>query len=113
MDDEQQLPTRERILAAGAAIIADEGVTAHLSVRAVAARAGVSTGSLRHHFPTQQQLRDELMRRIYEWLVPADSIEDTSIPPRERLLCSGLPRMRLLCSIPSWSRASHPLGQCP
>ena len=86
MDDEQQLPTRERILAAGAAIIADEGVTAHLSVRAVAARAGVSTGSLRHHSPTQQQLRDELMRRIYEWLVPADSIEDTSIPPRERLV---------------------------
>ena len=86
MGEEQQPPTRERILAAAASIIGEEGIAAHLSVRAVAARAEVSTGSLRYHFPTQQQLRDELMQRIYEWMVPATRIDDTSIPARDRLM---------------------------
>lgn len=83
---EQELSTRERILAAAAAIISEEGVTARLSVRAVAGRAGVSTGSLRHHFPTQHELREELMRRIYDWMVPDDRIHDAALPARDRLV---------------------------
>lgn len=86
MTDEKSQSTPERILAAAAAIIGEEGLTARLSVRAVAARAGVSTGSLRHHFPTQQVLRDEVMRRIYDWIAPAEIIHDTSIPARDRLV---------------------------
>ncbi|UFU06306.1 TetR/AcrR family transcriptional regulator [Ruania halotolerans] len=86
MNDDQRPPTRERILAAAAAIISEEGLAARLSVRAVAARAGVSTGSLRHHFPTQRELRDEVMRRIYGWIAPGDTIHDTSLPVRERLI---------------------------
>ncbi|WP_193107292.1 TetR/AcrR family transcriptional regulator [Brachybacterium sp. FME24] len=86
MNDHQQTSTRERVLAAAAAIIGEDGVTAHLSVRAVAARAGVSAGSLRHHFPTQQGLRDEIMRRVYDWMLPESSIRDTTIPARERLV---------------------------
>lgn len=78
--------TRERILAAAAAIIGEDGITARLSVRAVAARAEVSAGSLRHHFPTQQELRDEVMRRVYDWMLPESSIDDHSVPARDRLV---------------------------
>ncbi|GAP80049.1 MULTISPECIES: TetR/AcrR family transcriptional regulator [Brachybacterium] len=78
--------SRERILAAAAAIIAESGVTARLSVRAVAARAGVSAGSLRHHFPSQQALRDEVMRRIYDWMMPEVDLHDTAVPARDRLM---------------------------
>ncbi|MBE3001945.1 TetR family transcriptional regulator [Nocardiopsis sp. HNM0947] len=78
--------TRERILEAAAGILREDGVAARLSVRTVASRAGVSVGSLRHHFPTQQKLRDEVMRRIYDWIVPADRIDDTSLPARDRLV---------------------------
>ncbi len=47
--------TRERILAAAGAIAHDVGL-AHLSLEAVAARAGVSKGGLLYHFPTKQAL---------------------------------------------------------
>ncbi|MFC8840820.1 TetR/AcrR family transcriptional regulator [Streptomyces griseoincarnatus] len=79
------MDTRERILKAAAEMIAED-VTAKLSVRAVAARAGVSTGSLRFHFPTQRALQDSLLARIYGHLLPGDPIQDRSLPPRERLL---------------------------
>lgn len=80
--------TRERILAAAAEILREDGITARLSVRAVASRAGVSVGSLRHHFPTQVALRDEIMRRIYDWLAPGDEIGDPTIPARDRLVAA-------------------------
>ncbi|MEV8129071.1 TetR/AcrR family transcriptional regulator [Streptomyces sp. NPDC085944] len=79
------MDTRERILQAAAEMLAED-VTAKLSVRAVAARAGVSTGSLRFHFPTQRALQDSLLTRIYEHLLPGDPIRDRALPPRERLL---------------------------
>lgn len=85
---QQEMPTRERILAAAAAIIGEDGVAARLSVRAVAARAEVSSGSLRHHFPTQQGLRDEVMRRIFDWVMPESGIGDTTVPARDRLVRS-------------------------
>jgi AcrR family transcriptional regulator len=77
--------TRERILKAAAEMIAEDA-TATLSVRAVAARAGISTGSLRFHFPTQRALQDELLTRIYEHFIPDDPIRDTSRPARDRLV---------------------------
>ncbi|MGW2212098.1 TetR/AcrR family transcriptional regulator [Streptomyces sp. NPDC001781] len=79
------METREKILQAAAEMIAED-MAAKLSVRAVAARAGVSTGSLRFHFPTQRALRDSLLARIYEHLLPGDPIRDRALPPRERLL---------------------------
>ncbi|WP_405550268.1 TetR/AcrR family transcriptional regulator [Streptomyces globisporus] len=79
------METREKILKAAAEMIAED-VAAKLSVRAVAARAGVSTGSLRFHFPTQRALQDSLLARIYEHLLPRDPIRDLSLAPRERLL---------------------------
>lgn len=82
------LDTRERILAAAAAILAEDGITARLTVRAVAARAGVSIGSMRYHFPTQQELRDQVMERVGDWLAPTEWMRDASLPGRERLLRS-------------------------
>lgn len=63
-----------------------EDITATLSVRAVAARAGVSTGSLRFHFPTQRALQDEVLARIYEHFLPDDPIRERSLPARDRLV---------------------------
>ncbi|GAA3767442.1 TetR/AcrR family transcriptional regulator [Micromonospora maritima] len=77
--------SRERILAAAAAMIAED-LTARLSVRAVAARAGVSTGSLRFHFPTQRALQDAVLARISDWMFPDDPIHDRSLPARDRLV---------------------------
>lgn len=79
------METRERILEAAAEMMA-ENMAAKLSVRAVAARAGVSTGSLRFHFPTQRDLQDSLLSRVYGRLLPGDPIRDLTVPPRERLL---------------------------
>jgi AcrR family transcriptional regulator len=77
--------TKERILKAAAEMIAED-VTTTLSVRAVASRAGVSTGSLRFHFPTQRALQDEVLTRIYQHFIPDDPIRDPSRPARDRLV---------------------------
>lgn len=62
-------------------------MTARLSVRTVAFRAGVSTGSLRHHFPTQQALRNAVLGRIYDWTVTgAEDIRDATRPARDHLV---------------------------
>ncbi|WFE26627.1 TetR/AcrR family transcriptional regulator [Solwaraspora sp. WMMD791] len=83
--DDRSTGSRERILAAAAAMLAED-VTARLSVRAVAARAGVSTGSLRFHFPTQRALQDTVLARIYGQMFPDDPIHDRSLPARDRLV---------------------------
>ncbi|WP_306796349.1 helix-turn-helix domain-containing protein [Nocardia sp. XZ_19_369] len=77
--------SREKVLRAAAEMIAED-VAATLSVRAVAARAGVSTGSLRFHFPTQRALQDAVLTRVYEHVFPGDSIRDRSLPARDRLV---------------------------
>lgn len=77
--------TREKILIAAATMLGEDA-TARLSVRAVAARAGVSTGSLRHFFPTQQELIDAVVAVIHEVEIEGDPITDLSLPADERLL---------------------------
>jgi AcrR family transcriptional regulator len=77
--------TRDKILIAAATMLA-ENPTARLSVRAVAARARVSTGSLRHFFPTQRQLIDTVIAGLHELDIPDDPIHDHSRTPRDRLL---------------------------
>lgn len=83
--DEKQRGTRDRILLAAMTLIG-ENPGARVSVRAVAERAGVSTGSLRHHFPTQRLLQDEVLRRLYDVIVPDDVIQDRSMSPHARLV---------------------------
>ncbi|MBF4992692.1 helix-turn-helix transcriptional regulator [Arthrobacter gandavensis] len=63
-----------------------ENPAARLSVRAVAARAGVSAGSLRHFFPTQQDLVETVVALVYDVDIPGDPILDAERPPAERLV---------------------------
>jgi len=81
------LSSRDRILWAAASMLGEHAGSA-LSVRAVAARARVSTGSLRHHFPTQRELMETVLPMLYDMVLPEDSIHESSIPPRERLIAS-------------------------
>src|SRR5918999_424129 len=53
---------RERIVAGALAQVADGGY-ASASVQAVAARAGVATGSVYRHFPSKAELFAEVFRR--------------------------------------------------
>ncbi|HEV7950632.1 MAG TPA: TetR/AcrR family transcriptional regulator [Glaciihabitans sp.] len=84
-DDSGTSGTRDRILIAAATMLGEDP-TARLSVRAVAARAGVSTGSLRHFFPTQQVLIDTVVAGIYRLAAVGEPIRDTSIPAEDRLI---------------------------
>jgi AcrR family transcriptional regulator len=79
------LSSRDRILWAAASMLG-EGAASSLSVRGVAARARVSTGSLRHHFPTQRDLMAAVLPLVYDLVLPVDSIKDSTIPARERLI---------------------------
>ncbi|BBG03761.1 MULTISPECIES: TetR/AcrR family transcriptional regulator [Pseudonocardia] len=83
--DTDRLSSRDKILRAAMQLFG-EGPGARLSVRAVAARAGVSTGSLRYHFPTQRALQDEVLTRVYDLAIPDDRINDRSVPARDRLV---------------------------
>lgn len=77
--------TRDRILIAAATMVSEDPGT-RLSVRAVAARAGVSTGSLRHFFPNQRVLMDEVAAGITGLLGNDDLIANTTLSAAERLL---------------------------
>lgn len=77
--------TREKILIAAAEMLGTDP-TARLSVRGVAMRAGVSTGSLRHFFPTQRDLIDTVVAGLASVEIPDDPIHDTSRTASERLL---------------------------
>jgi len=81
------LSSRDKILWAAATMLGGKSATTP-SVRAVAARAGVSTGSVQHHFPTQRELMDEVLILVYDTMLPDDSLHDSSIPARERLVAS-------------------------
>lgn len=85
MDNAPQPGTRERILIAAATMLGEDP-TARLSVRAVAARAQVSTGSLRHFFPTQRELIDTVIAAIHDVDLPDDPIENRSESAEQRLV---------------------------
>jgi AcrR family transcriptional regulator len=40
---------------------------------------------MRHHFPTQADLRDAVLGRIGDWMSPGATMEDAEVPARERL----------------------------
>ncbi|WP_298750267.1 TetR/AcrR family transcriptional regulator [uncultured Serinicoccus sp.] len=76
---------REQIVSAARAIVAEEGLEA-VSVRVVARRAGIGASTLRHYFPTQSDLLDELLGPAMDRMVSDLRIEDDRVPPRDRLL---------------------------
>lgn len=77
--------TRDKILIAAATMLGEDP-TARLSVRAVAARAGVSVGSLRHFFPTQRELIDTVVAGLHALDVPDDPMDDVASSPSDRLV---------------------------
>lgn len=83
--ERQKLSSRDKVLLAAMELFGEDPAT-RLSVRAVAARAGLSTGSLRYHFPTQRALQDEVLTRLYDLVAPDDRIHDRSTPARDRLV---------------------------
>ncbi|GAC67857.1 TetR/AcrR family transcriptional regulator [Gordonia soli] len=86
MTEKPVLDSRAKVIIAACEMIG-ENPASTLSVRTVAARAGVSMGSLRHHFPTQRALRDAVLRTIYDVATSDDEvIYDRSVAPRERLV---------------------------
>lgn len=80
--DRRRAPeTRERILRATLALLAEEG-TAALSNRRIAAAAGVSLGSLTYHFPSQASLlREALLLYVGEEVA---RLEQVAAALRER-----------------------------
>ncbi len=66
----RRLAARERIVGAAQALIAADGYRA-ASVAAVAARAGVATGSVYRHFPSKADLLVEVFRRASQREVDA------------------------------------------
>src|SRR5947209_10352612 len=77
---------RERIVSAALAQLAEGGYTA-ASVQAVAARAGVATGSVYRHFPSKRDLLAEAFRRASgrELERVREVAADSSRPARERI----------------------------
>ncbi|MEV0250547.1 helix-turn-helix domain-containing protein [Nocardia sp. NPDC050712] len=84
--DKAPLDSRAKVIVAACEMLGEDA-GARLSVRAVAARAGVSMGSLRHHFPTQRALRATVLETIYAVVTSDDQvIHDRSVPARDRLV---------------------------
>lgn len=79
------LSTRDKLLWAAATLLGEQAGSI-LSVRAIAARAGVSTGALQHYFPAKQDLIDEAMAIVYDLVLPAGYLEDPTVPARDRLV---------------------------
>ncbi|WP_300268492.1 TetR/AcrR family transcriptional regulator [Microbacterium sp.] len=77
------MSTRDRIISTVTAMM-QEGAP-RLSVRAVAARAGIGASTLRHHFPTQRDLVNAALTATYDAAMPDERIRDTTMPPRDRL----------------------------
>ncbi|MFI9561476.1 TetR/AcrR family transcriptional regulator [Nonomuraea endophytica] len=104
-DQNEQLSSRDKVLLAAMQMIG-ENPGAKLSVRAVATRAGVSTGSLRFHFPTQRALQDEVLTRLYDVVVSEERIHQHDTPARERLV-DCLRQVLAPAGIGAGARAAH------
>ncbi|KGM10091.1 TetR/AcrR family transcriptional regulator [Cellulomonas bogoriensis] len=75
---------REQIIAAAGEIVATQGL-AGLSVRNVAARAGIGASTLRHYFPTQRELYDAALGRTFDTHLDDKRLTDTTVAAADRL----------------------------
>jgi AcrR family transcriptional regulator len=76
---------RAQILKAASAIVAERGIDA-LSVRNVAAAAGLGASTLRHYFPSQKDLYDAFLGDAFHSQLSDVRIEDSRVEPAERLM---------------------------
>lgn len=75
---------RDEIVAAARTIAMTEGVDA-ISVRRVAAAAGIGASTLRYYFPTSKDLVSALAGDSLDDYLTSEGLDDTSIAPAERL----------------------------
>lgn len=75
---------RQSIVTAAREIAAEQGM-ATLSVRAVAARAGVGASTLRYYFPTQRDLYDVVTDAVFDARLGDLRIRDHHLPAAKRL----------------------------
>ena len=90
---------RDRVLDAAKAILVEQGA-AHLTLDAVAARAGVSKGGLLYHFPSKAALVDGLAERLR-------AFTEANLAKAER---DGVVRTFLETSLPGSEEADHYLA---
>lgn len=76
---------RSQILQAASAIVAERGIVA-LSVRNVAAAAGIGASTLRHYFPSQKDLYDAFLGDAFHSQLSDMRIQDSRVEPAERLM---------------------------
>jgi AcrR family transcriptional regulator len=87
LTDEKPIPTRRTITEAVLRIGAEQGVE-HVSIRVVAAAAGVSIGTVQHHFPT----KDALLQAAYVEVLDriAARIETVALGEDPRLILTAV-----------------------
>ena len=105
--------TRDRIVAAALDQVA-EGGYASASVQAVAARAGVATGSVYRHFPSKAELFGEVFRRQAEQeLGVLEEIAARDAPALERLAAAAgvLARRALASPTLAYAQIAEPVEQ--
>jgi AcrR family transcriptional regulator len=104
---------RNRIVAAALAQVADGGY-ASASVQAVAARAGVATGSVYRHFPSKAELFGEVFRRqANQELAVLEEIAEREAPALERLAAATevLARRALASPTLAYAQIAEPIEQ--
>ena len=79
-------PTRrDELLGLAATMFAERGLRA-TTVRDIADAAGILSGSLYHHFSSKEEMVDEVLRGLLDWLFDRyEEIIDTEPNPMERL----------------------------
>lgn len=82
---EQPVSRRNELLDLAATMFAERGLRA-TTVRDIADRAGILSGSLYHHFASKEEMVDEVLRDFLDWLFARyQHIIDTEPNPLERL----------------------------
>jgi len=96
-----QVPTRERILAAAARSFAAHGL-AHATLAEIAAAAGIRRPSLLYHFATKDELYEAVVRRAFDQLGRELAAAMASPAPfRERATALGLALEAFLAAHPT------------
>jgi TetR/AcrR family transcriptional regulator, cholesterol catabolism regulator len=81
----QPVSRRDELLELAASMFAERGLRA-TTVRDIADRAGILSGSLYHHFASKEEMVDEVLRDFLEWLFARyQRIIDTEPDPLQRL----------------------------
>jgi AcrR family transcriptional regulator len=81
----QPISRRDELLELAATMFAERGLRA-TTVRDIADRAGILSGSLYHHFASKEEMVDEVLQDFLDWLFARyQHIIDTEPNPLERL----------------------------